>query len=457
MRGLLIRDLRNRLNLATSSHKQRNFQQSVMMARFHRLAQTRCSIRLVLGASLLISLPSEAAEHYRSLSAGVACVDPLATLALDSRHARSPAWRHHIRRAGRCFTIRRGEQWDWIASSEPHLLLLRRRDPRAGQPPLYFNGSLMQAEFDARAARQAAPARRVATASEHRHPEHRIHQIDGRLHDAVRAWHAIPRIVAPARPGPLAAVQPPAIQPPAVPLPRATPVGPSPAPTATPAPGSVLPSLAPAFTPIMPTAALLRSERIGRVIGAFLFFGLLCSLLALFAFITWRLRARAQAAFAERMTDTELAPVPAGPGVRPMQYRGAPDEVAMASQAKLPDRPLQPARAAAAPGALADYKSRCVSMLRLAGWDARTRPPGGNREPDVIARRGARLLALQCHVSSEPVDVQAVEDACLAREKQRSDLAAIVSRSRYTEAARQLADRTGVVLLQDHELASFGA
>ena len=221
---------------------------------------------------------------------------------------------------------------------------------------------------------------------------------------------------------------------PAVPLPRATPVGPSPAPTATPAPGSVLPSLAPAFTPIMPTAALLRSERIGRVIGAFLFFGLLCSLLALFAFITWRLRARAQAAFAERMTDTELAPVPAGPGVRPMQYRGAPDEVAMASQAKLPDRPLQPARAAAAPGALADYKSRCVSMLRLAGWDARTRPPGGNREPDVIARRGARLLALQCHVSSEPVDVQAVEDACLAREKQRSDLAAIVSRSRYTEA-----------------------
>ena len=107
------------------------------------------------------------------------------------------------------------------------------------------------------------------------------------------------------------------------------------------------------------------------------------------------------------------------------------------------------------PGA---YKMSCVARLRLAGWDARTRFSAGLPGPDVVASsRQGLVLALRCHPSTEPVDVAAVEDARHARDCQHSDLAAIVSNGPFTEPARQLAARTGVVLLHEDQLESFAA
>lgn len=104
---------------------------------------------------------------------------------------------------------------------------------------------------------------------------------------------------------------------------------------------------------------------------------------------------------------------------------------------------------------LVEYKRRCVAALRRAGWNARTRFSAGLPGPDVIANSGDVVLTLQCHVSAEPVDAWAVKDACAARERQRSNLAAIVAIGPFTEAARQLAERTGIVLLREDQLASF--
>jgi restriction endonuclease len=104
---------------------------------------------------------------------------------------------------------------------------------------------------------------------------------------------------------------------------------------------------------------------------------------------------------------------------------------------------------------LVEYKRRCVAALRRAGWNARTRFSAGLPGPDVIANSGDVVLTLQCHVSAEPVDTWAVKDACAARERQRSNLAAIVAIGPFTEAARQLAERTGIVLLREDQLASF--
>lgn len=102
-----------------------------------------------------------------------------------------------------------------------------------------------------------------------------------------------------------------------------------------------------------------------------------------------------------------------------------------------------------------EYKSRCVARLRRAGWDARTRFSANMPGPHVIASQDGLVLALQCHLSAEPVDVEAVEDACLVRERQCSDLAAVVSNAPFTEPARQLAARTGIVLLHEDQLASL--
>ena len=105
---------------------------------------------------------------------------------------------------------------------------------------------------------------------------------------------------------------------------------------------------------------------------------------------------------------------------------------------------------------LGAYKMSCVARLRSAGWDARTRFSAGLPGPDVVASSSQGLvLALRCHPSTEPVDVAAVEDARQARDCQHSDLAAIVSNGPFTEPARQLAARTGVVLLHEDQLESF--
>lgn len=106
---------------------------------------------------------------------------------------------------------------------------------------------------------------------------------------------------------------------------------------------------------------------------------------------------------------------------------------------------------------LFDCKKRCVAGLRLAGWDARSRFRTDVQGADVIASNGGRMLAVQCHPSMEPVDAGDVEHACQARAFQGSDLVAIVSNASFTEPAKRLAARTGIVLLHEHQLASFAA
>ena len=436
-----------------------------MMAWFPWQVLRRSSVRSPVAALMLLaSIPAGAADHFLSRSNGLACVDPLATLALRGnppRHAHASSWRREVRRRGRCFAVAAGERWEWIAGAEPHLLLLRREKPRAGEPPLYFSSNLMLPDTGSRSPAHVQ-TRHVAVAA------HRRHAVRDTTPLPARTYAAKPPVASPPD-APMATTEPSA----KAALPAALQAAPNrgaPAaanPIAAPASDPAVPATAPALSPGA-SAALIRSEKIGRAIGLFLFFGLLAGIAALTAFVTWRLRARNRAARASEADASEAAiattgmTIPAAAGSRPTQDRrvpaganGAPIQDVFPEPAETGPPPVV-ARTAPAPGALADYKSRCASMLRLAGWDARTRHPGGTREADVVARRGTHLLALRCHLSPDPVDVQAVEDACLARERQRSDLAAIVSGSRYTEAARQLADRTGVVLLRDHELASFG-
>ncbi len=106
-------------------------------------------------------------------------------------------------------------------------------------------------------------------------------------------------------------------------------------------------------------------------------------------------------------------------------------------------------------GQPATYTSRCVDRLRDAGWVTRTRFSAGKARPHVVAHHNGLVMSLQCHASPLPVDVAAVEGACRARKRQQSDVAAIVSDAPFTEAARQLAQRTGIMLLREEELASF--
>lgn len=143
------------------------------------------------------------------------------------------------------------------------------------------------------------------------------------------------------------------------------------------------------------------------------------------------------------------APVP------PVAPAAAAPAVVASSGAIWPAHADADEEATASEVSMGEYKKRCVATLRDAGWDARTRFSANMPGPHVIASHRGLVLALQCHPSLTPVDVEVVKDACLMRERQTSDFAVLVSNAPFTEPARELAARTGIVLLHEDQLASL--
>lgn len=98
------------------------------------------------------------------------------------------------------------------------------------------------------------------------------------------------------------------------------------------------------------------------------------------------------------------------------------------------------------------YRRRCIDFLAEGGWEARPCFPGGGLTADIMARRGGRLLTVQCRPSTQPLEAAVVREALVVRAAQDAALSAVVSNAGYTKAARSLAAASGVLLLHDTEL-----
>ncbi|WP_428394712.1 restriction endonuclease [Lichenicoccus sp.] len=115
----------------------------------------------------------------------------------------------------------------------------------------------------------------------------------------------------------------------------------------------------------------------------------------------------------------------------------------------------------------ADAPRQCADLLRKAGWQVKVGAsvPAGRVDcgrdchadlgTDLVARRDGRVLALRCPPPAAIVNEEVVEQACIARERERADRAAIVSQSPYPAAARKLAMQTGIDLLEPDQLRAF--
>ena len=305
------------------------------------------------------------------------------------------------RARGHCFRVTPAQRWERLPyAGHPGrrgLLLLRREPPHAGEPPLFFRRSIVRKVHE----RAAASA------------QHRAQEPNSIVTSATS--RAVPQQPAPAPP--LSALTPLVSLPPLPPTVTA------------PAPRTVMAGAGKAPVAVTrPSAG--RTGRTSHLFAVLMLWALIIvAAMLLVRFVLTRTRPALLAAEAE-----DPPPPPALPA---LQEDFSP-----------------PAADAPSDG---DYKALCVVRLRHAGWDARTRFSAGLHGADVIARSNGLVLALQCHTSGSPVDVDAVKDACMVREHQHSDLAAIVSNAPFTEAARQLAARTGIVLLHEDELASFAA
>jgi restriction system protein len=102
------------------------------------------------------------------------------------------------------------------------------------------------------------------------------------------------------------------------------------------------------------------------------------------------------------------------------------------------------------------YEQYCAQTLQEVGWNAQLTKATGDQGTDIIAERDGRRIVVQCKFYSSPVGNKAVQEAAAARLHERADQAIVVSNATYTNAARQLAGTTGVILLHHDDLASFG-
>ena len=102
-----------------------------------------------------------------------------------------------------------------------------------------------------------------------------------------------------------------------------------------------------------------------------------------------------------------------------------------------------------------EFEHRCAALLRARGWEANVSGGSGDQGADVIATANGRTLVVQCKRWSKPIGNKAVQEAAAARSYYRAQMAAVVGTAPFTDAARELADATDVLLLDEAGLAEL--
>lgn len=104
-----------------------------------------------------------------------------------------------------------------------------------------------------------------------------------------------------------------------------------------------------------------------------------------------------------------------------------------------------------------EFEILCAQKMENAGWDAELTKASGDQGADVICRKDGISIVLQCKLYSAPIGNKAVQEAFAARSYYGLDHAAVVSNQPYTKSATELANMTGVLLLDFHDLGGIDA
>jgi len=102
-----------------------------------------------------------------------------------------------------------------------------------------------------------------------------------------------------------------------------------------------------------------------------------------------------------------------------------------------------------------EFEHYCSDILKKNGWQARVTQTSGDQGVDIIAKYDNVNVAFQCKKYSSPIGNKAVQEIIAGKKFVQADIAAVVSNSRYTSSAKQLANVTGVYLLHYSELRQF--
>lgn len=99
-----------------------------------------------------------------------------------------------------------------------------------------------------------------------------------------------------------------------------------------------------------------------------------------------------------------------------------------------------------------EFEHFCAEELRQFGWNTLVTKQTGDQGVDVIAEKAELRVVVQCKLYSQPVGNKAVQEAATARSHEQATHAIVVTNSRYTLAAKQLASTNNVLLLHYRDL-----
>lgn len=105
----------------------------------------------------------------------------------------------------------------------------------------------------------------------------------------------------------------------------------------------------------------------------------------------------------------------------------------------------------------AEFESACAESLERSGWATRLTKSTGDQGIDIIASKPKKQVAVQCKLYSKPVGNKAVQEALAGKSFIEAEFACVVSNSKFTRSAKELASTTGVILLHFEELHKLDA
>lgn len=102
-----------------------------------------------------------------------------------------------------------------------------------------------------------------------------------------------------------------------------------------------------------------------------------------------------------------------------------------------------------------DFEHFVCSEINKIGWRAKTTGKSGDQGCDVIAKKGANTIVVQCKFHKKPVGNKAVQEVFAAKAHYNASHALVISSSGYTKDARAIAKTTGVILGNQLQIGSL--
>lgn len=102
-----------------------------------------------------------------------------------------------------------------------------------------------------------------------------------------------------------------------------------------------------------------------------------------------------------------------------------------------------------------DFEHWCAAQIEEQGWQVRVSKASGDQGIDIEAMKDGMLVGIQCKRYTKPIGNKSVQEAYTGATHYRANKAVVIGTGGYTKAAVELAENTGVILIDAENISAF--